>query len=589
MTSMMPFVWMADDTLLPAEAPLAMPVSPLDAPAEPLRAPRPEGVGRRRALVWLLTALAVGVLGWAMGAGLLEDGLQWVDILVLAFFLPNIAWIGFGAATAIVGSLRGLPSRPGRELAGWVPKGMTAVLIPVRNEDTGPLTARITALRNDLGRSSLAGRIAIYVLSDSDDAQVIAREVQMTASLVDTGSDGVPVYYRRRVDNAARKPGNISEWVRRWGGAYDYMLVLDADSRMAAAAVTGLIHRMETSPGVGLVQAGMHLTGGESRFGRIQQRATRLYGPTFAAGVAAWAGTEGNYWGHNALIRVAAFADAAGLPPLKGQAPAGGDVLSHDFIEAAWLRRAGWAVVFEPNTPGSAEGGPQTLMAFHKRDRRWCQGNLQHLRVLFGAEGLHPVSRLHLVCGIGSYLAAPLWLGLVLAATLSQSTGALILPVIGAIGLIMIPKILGIAHWIGRRPQAAGRILRGAAAEIAISTLLAPIIMVRQTLAVASVLAGQDCGWKPAVGGRSSPGSDEMPWLEPAVGVALLLAVLPQITAAWQVVFVLPIVLPLLVAPYIGDWLDGVPEALPRGRRPSRITRGRATAQRPATAQAGPH
>ncbi len=572
MTAMMPSAWTADDMFLPAEAPLAMPASPLDAPAQRARGPQIEGVDRRRVLVFLLTAAALLGLGWAMVAGLLADGFQWIDGVVLAFFLPNIAWIAFSAATAVVGFLRGPARKLGAGLEGWVPEGRTAVLIPVRNEDVGPLTARITALRNDLVRSPMAGRVAIFVLSDSDDAQVVAREVQMTASLADTSDEGTPVYYRRRLENTARKPGNIAEWLRRWGGAYDYMLTLDADSLMPAAIVAGLVHRMETSPDVGLVQAGLRLTGGESRFGRLQELASRLYGPTFSAGVASWTGTEGNYWGHNALIRVSAFAESAGMPRLSGQAPFGGDVLSHDFVEAAWLRRAGWSVIFEPNAPGSAEGGPETLLAFHKRDRRWCQGNLQHLRILFGAEGLHPVSRLHLACGIGSYLAAPLWLGLVVAATLSQSTGLMVLPIVGAIGLIMIPKFLGVAYWIGRRPTASGRILRAAGAEIAVSTLLAPIIMVRQTLAVFSVLAGQDCGWKPqapADGEIARATNEDMPWLEPTVGVALLLAVLPQITEAWQVVFVLPIVLPLLVAPYIGDWLEAVPEApLPRHERP---------------------
>ena len=44
-----------------------------------------------------------------------------------------------------------------------------------------------------------------------------------------------------------------------------------------------------------------------------------------------------------------------------------------------------------------------------QRDRRWCQGNLQHGLVLF-ARGLRGVSRIHLLLGIFGYLASPLWL-----------------------------------------------------------------------------------------------------------------------------------------------------------------------------------
>ncbi len=583
MTVLTPSAWVADDLFLPAEAPLAMPVRPLATPAAAAKAPPDPGVRQRRWLVFGLTLLAVVGLAWAMVDGLLRDGFQFTDTLVLGFFLPNVVWIGFAAATALGGLAWGLPQALGRDLGDWRPEGTTAVLIPVRNEDVAALAGRITTLRGELGTSRLAGRVAIFVLSDSDDGNTVAREVQMMLNLDAASVEGVPIHYRRRLDNAGRKPGNIAEWLTRWGGAYDYMLTLDADSRMSAETVAGLVHRMETSPEAGLVQAGMRLVGGESRFGRLQQLATRLYGPGFAAGIAGWAGTEGNYWGHNALIRVRAFAEAAGLPRLEGRPPFGGDVLSHDFVEAAWLRRAGWAVVFEPNAPGSAEGGPQTLQAFHRRDRRWCQGNLQHLRIVFGAEGLHPMSRLHLVCGIGSYLAAPLWLGLVLAATLSNSTNDLFLPLVGAISLILLPKLAGMAHWIRRRPRAGLRILRFGLGEIAVTTLLAPIIMVRQTLAVASVLAGQDCGWKPAGSAARASSNDEMLWLEPAVGVALLLAVLPGVLGddLWQFAVVLPIVLPLLFAPQIGGWLDEVAErpggreapAPAPARRPAKVAR----------------
>ena len=118
---------------------------------------------------------------------------------------------------------------------------------------------------------------------------------------------------------------------------------------------------------------------------------------------------DSNYWGHNAIIRTRAFAECAGLPALSGPRPIGGHILSHDFVEAALMRRGGWAIHMAPALGGSYEESPPSLTEYAARDRRWCQGNLQHMGVL-PARGLHWASRLHLLTGIGAYVAAPLWL-----------------------------------------------------------------------------------------------------------------------------------------------------------------------------------
>lgn len=545
------------DPRVPPEMPLAMPVAGLERAATPRLLPTEPAVLRRRAAVFWLTAVAVLGLCAVMAVGLARDGLAPSDALMLGLFAPNIAWTAFAAATALCGLVwsrsLALPAMP----RDWRPRRRTAVLIPARNEDAGRLGAGIAALRHDLTRQGLARAVDIFVLSDSGE-----NEAEAEAAVIDglaASGFGPPVYYRRRLDNARRKPGNIAEWVARWGAGYAYMLMFDADSRMSAARIGSLIHRMETNPGVGLIQTGVTLTGARSRFARLQQLATRLYGGAFAAGIAGWSGAEANYWGHNALIRVRAFASAAGLPALGGPAPFGGDILSHDFIEAAWLRRAGWAVEIDPDSRGSSEEGPETLAEYAKRDRRWCQGNLQHLRVLFAARGLHPVSRLHLVSGIAGYLAAPLWLGLVLTAVLTGGSAAMVVPLLGAMALIAAQKLAGVAMWLRRGPSRRARrvIWRKALGELAASTLLAPIVMVRQTLAVVSVLTGHDCGWKPAGAGASR--GRALGWLEPAVAAGLGLAVLPGGDDLWQLAMLTPILLPLLAAPFVARWLDRVP------------------------------
>jgi membrane glycosyltransferase len=545
--------------LTPALAPLAMPPRPLDAAPEAQPLPAPPGVALRRAVVALAVIGVVALLGYVMATGLARDGFAAVDALILGLYLPNVALNALAAATAVAG-LAAVRRRTRRadSPVGWRPRQRTAILIPARNEDVGALGARICALSRDVAREGLGPHVDLFLLSDSDDARAIGAEERLAVELA-CGDARPRLYYRRRLGNEGRKVGNISNWLRQWGGHYGYMLTLDADSVMSARRIAGMIARMETQQRLGLIQAGIRLTGGGSRFARLQQRAGRLYGGAFAAGLAGWMGGEGNYWGHNALIRVAAFADAAGLPRLSGPAPRGGDILSHDFVEAAWLRRAGWAVELDPDSRGSAEGGPETLAAFHKRDRRWCQGNLQHLRVL-RARGLHPVSRLHLIAGIGGYLAAPLWLGLVVTAIIAGAVDGMIVPALGALGLILTTKAAGVLHWLARRPTArTRRIVLGAALhELAVSTVIAPVIMLRQTMAVLSVASGQDCGWKPPAGAARA---GDAPWLEPAAGAALILAVIPAAADPWAAAVVAPIVLPLLAAPALVAWLDQRPDA----------------------------
>src|SRR5258708_26605479 len=73
------------------------------------------------------------------------------------------------------------------------------------------------------------------------------------------------------------------------------------------------------------------------------------------------------------------------------------------------MRRGGWADNRAPALGGGDEDPPPSLTEYAARDRRWCQGNLQHAGVIF-ARGLHWATRLHLATGIGSYVPAPLWL-----------------------------------------------------------------------------------------------------------------------------------------------------------------------------------
>ncbi len=500
---------------------------------------------------WLALHLVLTLAGAAAATAAMASALaSWTPAswAALALVALGALWISGGAATALIGLMQ--PKAAAEVVPeGWRPRGRTAILVMLCGEEPGPLAAYLAALRRDADALGLEGTTDIFVLSDTSDAAPAAKEQAVLAPLVATGS----IIYRHRTHNTGRKPGNIAEWLATRSGGYSYMLVLDADSRMAAGRIRSMIHRIEARPDLGLLQAGMGMVPGRSLFGRHQRVASRLLAPNFGRGLAAWSGEAGNYWGHNAIMRIAAFRSAAQLPVLSGPAPFGGPPLSHDFVEAAWMRRAGWVVMLDPDTRGSAEDGPQTLAEFHKRDRRWCQGNLQHIR-LIGAPGLDPVSRLHLGYGIASYVASPLWLALMLlvAAGLVRVEG--VIPLLVVVTLLLMPKLCALGHWLHRARSAARRrrFVRAGLGELALSTLIAPLIMVRQSGAVLSVLAGRDCGWKSGHAPRHVL-PQGLP--EAAVG-ATLLALAMMTSALATAVWLLPVALPLLSAPALQSWID---------------------------------
>ncbi|MCX8048872.1 MAG: glucans biosynthesis glucosyltransferase MdoH [Methylohalobius sp.] len=331
------------------------------------------------------------------------------------------------------------------------------------------------------------------------------------------------IFYRNRPVNTGRKSGNIEDFCRRWGSRYRYMVVLDADSLIGGQTLLRMVELMEANPQVALIQSPPVPVNQTSLFGRILQFASNLYGSVFVAGASWWQLGESNYYGHNAIIRVAPFMSCCGLPKLKGREPFGGEILSHDFVEAALLRRAGWEVWLVPELAESYEELPPTLIDYAKRDRRWCQGNLQHLKIVF-ARGLAGISRLHLGMGIMSYLSSPLWLLFLLltageAYVQSQTQpvyffGDNIFPVwprsyavemttvlVVTLAMLFLPKLLSLLllftrQW--RRVQLFGGVVRVLASvflETLFSALIAPVLMLYQSKFVASILMRKSVGW----------------------------------------------------------------------------------------------
>ena len=449
-------------------------------------------------------------------------------VLQLVFLVLStmcFAWVAIGSATAIVGFVW-LMMRAEADVAyipQTTPRSKTALLVPVYRENVPSVAAAIDAMVRDIGLAGAQSFFDVFILSDTQQPEERIREQAAFQAL--RAATPVPIYFRWRTPNAGKKAGNIREWVERFGSNYAYFVILDADSVMAANTLLQLALAMDASPEIGLIQTVPRLVGGQTLFARMQQFAASYYGPLLAAGLAAWHGPGSNYWGHNAIIRTRAFATCAGLPSLPGDPPFGGLILSHDFVEAALLRRGGWEVRLLPRLGGSYEGCPPTLSDLIIRDRRWAQGNLQHLRLLT-ADGLPLLSRIHLSMGILAYLASPVWaltllVGVVLAIQAKFATPAYfgsevslfpkwpvfdartaLMLFLATVVVVHLPKLLG-AVWASRsraeRQRQGGvfRIAAGTVAESLLSTLIAPILMLTQTAAVLGILAGKDVGWAP--------------------------------------------------------------------------------------------
>ncbi|HLT01819.1 MAG TPA: glucans biosynthesis glucosyltransferase MdoH, partial [Geminicoccaceae bacterium] len=410
----------------------------------------------------------------------------------------------------------------------------TALVMPIYHEDPEQVGLRLAATYRSLAATGQLAHFDVFILSDSRDPDIVAREQALWDRLCRELDAGGRLFYRNRTDNRGRKAGNIADFCRRWGGRYRYFVVLDADSVMAGPTLVRLVQLMEANPGAGLIQTVPRPVGGETLLARILQFSAGLYGPLLAAGLNYWFQNESNYWGHNAIIRTEAFMASAALPILPGSPPFGGEILSHDFVEAAFLRRAGWGVWLVPELGGSYEELPPTLSDFVNRDRRWCQGNLQHLRLLT-TKGLRPASRAHLLTGAMAYLASPLWLTLLLLTSLEAARAALIpwdyfadatsfgpawpiarraelLGLFAAtLGILMLPRFLALLHALvvpARRRAFGGAFaaVRSVLAELVFSVLLAPVLMVQHTRVVFATIMGWRVSWSGQDRGGSAEG-----------------------------------------------------------------------------------
>jgi membrane glycosyltransferase len=467
----------------------------------------------RRCVLVVNAALALAGLGLLLARALAPDGWTPLTIAIFACFLGTMPWLGLGPGNGLIGFAWLIAARdPARSVLpvdGDIETApitaLTALAVTVRDEDMALVMPPLRRLLDGLDADGAGRHFALFFLSDTSDGTHAAAEAAAIATFARADRDPDRVRYRRRSDNAGFKAGNVMDFLDHDADGFEFAVMLDADSQMSAGAVLRLVRIMQAAPRMGIVQ---HLTVGlpaAGAFPRLFQFGMRVGMRTWAVGQAWWQGDAGPYWGHNAILRIAPFRAHCRLPKL----PDGRDILSHDQVEAALLRGAGWGVCVLAREDGSAEANPPTLIDFLRRDERWMMGNMQY-RHLLGMRGLRPMGRWQLVQAMLLFSGGPLYTIMLTLAAIHAALGgggdvaraSMLALVLGWLALIYAPKWLGYGELlISREKRAryggAARLFAGIVVETMFTLLLDAVQMPHKALALARHALGRTTRWLP--------------------------------------------------------------------------------------------
>jgi membrane glycosyltransferase len=537
-------------------------------------------LGLRRALFAALVLATMAAATWAFAALLGRDGLDGFDMALVALFLISLPWYAIGLWNAAVGlAVLGLARDPvaavvpaARRLANGPLRSRTAVVMPVHNETPERVFRHFEAVARSLEATGHGDAFELFLLSDTRQPEIALEEERLFAVWKRRAPHPERLHYRRRRENTRYKTGNLWDFLETHGGRFDYMLILDADSLMSGGAILRAVRIADANPEIGILQTLVVGLPSRSAFARIFQFGMRHGLRAYTAGAAWWQGDCGSFWGHNALVRIAPFMAHCRLPTLPGKPPFGGDILSHDQVEAVMMRRAGWQVRVVPEEDGSFEENPPALPEFLQRDLRWCQGNWQYLRLL-RLPGLHLMGRVQLLLAILMYITGPAWVLASLVAVLAAlTTGRL--PVVSypvmaplptgggdALGwgflafMLVLPlaaKLAGVAQVLAdralRRANGGGLgVLRSFAVEHALSLILAPAMAVAETVMLLKMALGRKIAWDAQL--RDAHGVPlraalGLLWPQLLLGLLYLAAAVAAMPQAWPwaVIFALPLV-----------------------------------------------
>ena len=484
---------------------------------------------RRQVLFFSSVLFLTSVATWLMADILWRGGLTGVETAMLVLFVPLFGMVALGFMQALVGFFVLLRSRDTYEITATVPAEgpdpatmpATALLIPIYNEDVSRVFEGLRVMYLALANAGLISRFDFFILSDSTDPNKWIEEEVGWIDLCKQLKGFGRIFYRKRHIPLNRKSGNISDFCRRWGKRYRYMVVLDADSLMEPLTLARMVQVMEANPKAGILQTAPQPIQAQTPMARMLQFAGYCYGPIFQAGLNFWQSNNGNFWGHNAIIRTAPFIEHCALPAMPGSKHS--RFMSHDYVEAALMRKANYEVWLAYSLGGSFENLPPTIIDCAKRDRRWCRGNFQHSWLLM-AQGLLPINRLHLSLGILSYLCSPLWLIFMVLGVLQYRREVLepeatfdadigissyldigggklsLLLFLATLAMLTLPKVLATLLVLFSREKrkafgGAARTVASFVTEHLLSALMAPVLMLFTSLSVTFVLIGREITW----------------------------------------------------------------------------------------------
>lgn len=481
----------------------------------------------RRIVFAVLVAGTILALVSALTYVFSRDGLGWIEIAMVATFALNTPWMVIGFWNAVIGFcllhftpdwLKRVTNLAALEDTQSAVTERTAIVMPVFNEDPALVIRNLRAVADGLDATGQSDSFDIFLLSDTSDPAIAAEEQTLFESWREGNARPDRLHYRRREDNIRQKVGNIEDFCERWGDGFEYMIVLDADSVMSGDAILRLVRLMRHNPKLGILQTLVTGMPASSPFARLFQFGMRHGMRSYTTGSAWWQGPDGPYWGHNAILRLAPFRTHCRLPALPGKRPLGGEILSHDQVEAVFMRRGGYEVRVLPIEDGSYEENPTNLPDFLTRDLRWCQGNMQYLKLFLHPtliRGVRPMGRIQLLLAIMMYTGAPFWfafMGLGLADLYigTTSTGHALpnagLPGFG-LGLFIAvmtmtfaPKLLGVLDVALRKSArrtygGLARILAGTLVELVFSMLISPVASLAQTIFVIGLFFGKRIRW----------------------------------------------------------------------------------------------
>ncbi|QIB51069.1 glucans biosynthesis glucosyltransferase MdoH [Pseudomonas sp. OIL-1] len=538
----------------------------------------------RRSFLLLAVLLQTAVATYFMLSVLPYNGGTALEIAMAVLFAILFTWISIGFWVGLIGfcirriggDRHSLLAQQDQATLAGTALARTAIVMPIYHESVERSLSGLKSVYRSLERTGQLDHFDFHILSDSRDPDIWLREQTAWAGLCKELGAGGRLFYRRRTLNLNYKSGNIGDFLRRWGRNYPYMVVLDADSLMGGRTLVRMVQLMQRHPRVGILQTSPALLNGESVFARVQQFGNQLYGPLFTTGLAAVQLGEAAFWGHNAILRTQPFMKHCGLRKLPGWGLFRGPIMSHDFVEAAYMGRAGLEVWLEPGLDQSYEESPPTLVEELTRDRRWAKGNMQHLWLLLRGKGMRAAHRMALVNGIMSYFASPLWLAFLVLTTV-EAARMVLMPIdyfpdphqlhplwpqwepIRAVVLVAItmtllflPKFLALIDaLLSGRARAFGGFVRmtaGVLMEIFISALLAPIRMLAHSRYILEAVLNVTLRWA----GQNRAG--EIGWgkaiLNQAIGTLLAIS---WSSFAWWLdpmffLWSLPVALPLVLA-----------------------------------------